>query len=286
MVFPSSSIRRYPSTTAQDLPGERKRAETGRLSYQEHRRPRGLEGHLDDICGGAQTAERAVPWCRHCPMADYGQLMLRRLRSPQRMRPKGRKLPVEPTTYAIRNGNQNPKYEPHSLSTRNGSWERFHPCNGRRKAVNTVQCSYCKGTGDDPYNEDCWCPLCKGARQQPSLDPEAPAVKHAARVISEIIWRNVLTHSAEECAELLRRVEENRAARDRLFGRPRIGDLLCASQTRAQQKGSTTGKGRAPPEFLLGRSKISLSPLIVASRTTPHRRKWPAAWAIRCQTRL
>jgi|GEM_PF-3094458 len=52
------------------------------------------------------------------------------------------------------------------------------------------------------------------------LDPDHPNVQRLAKVVSDIAWRYVTTHTAEECEDLLRRVERKRQIRNRMFGPP------------------------------------------------------------------
>jgi hypothetical protein len=58
-----------------------------------------------------------------------------------------------------------------------------------------------------------------------TLDPNHPNVQRAARVVSEMMWKYVKTHTAEECEALLERAAEQQAIAERLFGRwrPVIG---------------------------------------------------------------
>jgi mono/diheme cytochrome c family protein len=51
-------------------------------------------------------------------------------------------------------------------------------------------------------------------------DPNHPNMQRAARTVSEIIWKYVTTHTAEECEELQRQVQADRIAAERLFGTP------------------------------------------------------------------
>lgn len=53
------------------------------------------------------------------------------------------------------------------------------------------------------------------------MDPNHPNTRHFVRVISELWADYVRTHTLEECEELNRRVQRNRAIRHRLFGQPR-----------------------------------------------------------------
>ncbi len=53
------------------------------------------------------------------------------------------------------------------------------------------------------------------------MDPKHPNTRHFVRVISELVADYVRTHSLEECEELSRRIQRNRAIRQQLFGQPR-----------------------------------------------------------------
>lgn len=53
------------------------------------------------------------------------------------------------------------------------------------------------------------------------MDPNHPNTRQFVRVIGEIWADYIRTHTLEECEELSRRVDRNRAIRHRLFGTPR-----------------------------------------------------------------
>jgi len=53
------------------------------------------------------------------------------------------------------------------------------------------------------------------------MDPNHPNTQHFVQVIGDLWADYIRTHSLEECEELNRRVNRNRAIRQRMFGKPR-----------------------------------------------------------------
>lgn len=60
-------------------------------------------------------------------------------------------------------------------------------------------------------------------------DPQHPNTIRAARMVADLTWQYVLTHTEAECAELVRRAERDRQIRQRLFGTPRPVDVADKS---------------------------------------------------------